>query len=478
MKVLLIEPCYSYRSLGFMEASRNEPLALESVAASISNRHDIELLDMRIDSDLEGIITTFQPDVVALTAYTTQVYIAREILRKVKEINPTIMTVVGGIHATLCPQDFYNEFIDIIVLGEGEYSFREIIESGERGTRLAEVKGIIYKENGRFVRTNRRPLIENLDELPFPDRRIIKRYKGKYVLFPWGDFASVYTSRGCTSNCKFCSVWIVNKKQYRAKSAGRVFEELNQIEENNIMFSDDNFFADAIRCQELYHLIKEKGNKYSFIMVQSGVETILGHPSLIESWRDLSDYFMILVGFESFENEQIDSLHKNVSAQQNKECIEILKQNDVAVFAAFIIDPQYNECDFERLNEHLERARINYGQYTVLTPLPGTPFYKARERELVIRNYELFDCMHSVLPTQLPRQDFYRLFAQLYRNLTKSSRTQTAERRRLDKFLVSHEISSRDIYEEWATFRHMIKKITNPQVFLSTEEGFVLEKPT
>lgn len=127
MRVLLIQPPVSPIDLAVGRLVLNEPLALEIIAGCATNC-EVRILDMRLDDDLEREVDTFQPDIVATTSYTAGVYAALATLKKVKMYNQHILTVIGGHHATLMPQDFNKEFIDVIVIGEGEITFPELIE--------------------------------------------------------------------------------------------------------------------------------------------------------------------------------------------------------------------------------------------------------------------------------------------------------------------------------------------------------------
>jgi len=119
MKILLIQPPLNPNIIGAGIAYLTEPLALEVIASSVPN-HYISILDMRIDSNLEQKLKNFNPDIVGITGCTTDVYKIQEISIKVKEFNKNILIVIGGHHATMVPEDFNKEYVDVVVIGEGE----------------------------------------------------------------------------------------------------------------------------------------------------------------------------------------------------------------------------------------------------------------------------------------------------------------------------------------------------------------------
>src|SRR3989339_186697 len=122
MRILLVQPDFRSRPIGFRLFATPEPLALEILAAAVPD-HEVAILDMRLDDTLVQTLERFAPDVVAVTALTTEVYSARHVLETVKAHAAEVFTVVGGHHATLLPGDFCLPCVDAVCLGEGEVVF-------------------------------------------------------------------------------------------------------------------------------------------------------------------------------------------------------------------------------------------------------------------------------------------------------------------------------------------------------------------
>jgi hypothetical protein len=111
----------------------------------------------------------------------------------------------------------------------------------------------------------------------------------------------------------------------------------------------------------------------------------------------------------------LTNVGKKSTARQNDEAIRILQANGIVIWGAFLVDPDWRAEDFDQLRDYIVRSDITHSQFTVLTPLPGTQLYKDRCNELLTDDYTCYDALHSVLPTRLPREEFYRQFAALYR---------------------------------------------------------------
>ncbi|HDD66019.1 MAG TPA: B12-binding domain-containing radical SAM protein, partial [Nitrososphaeria archaeon] len=154
---------------------------------------------------LEEKIRKFKPDVVGLTATTPAIYDAYEAARIAKELNPETLVIIGGPHATFTAEEVLTEcrHVDLVVMGEGEQTFGEILERYERGGGFADVLGVAYRSEDGVVKVNPpRPLIRNLDDVPIPayDLLPMDRYEVNGV-----SYAAIMTSRGCPYNCVFCS---------------------------------------------------------------------------------------------------------------------------------------------------------------------------------------------------------------------------------------------------------------------------------
>src|SRR5512139_374234 len=167
MKILLVQPAKPEKALGGEDFHTYEPLALEYLAAGVAGSHDVRILDMRLDPDLDSLLRGYQPDVVGITSYTVHVNTVKRLFQQIKAFNPDIVSVVGGHHATVMPEDFYTPYIDVIVKGEGVVSFREVILRLEKKKDLSGVSGAVSVENGPIV-IHQGDRDADLDSLPLP----------------------------------------------------------------------------------------------------------------------------------------------------------------------------------------------------------------------------------------------------------------------------------------------------------------------
>jgi radical SAM superfamily enzyme YgiQ (UPF0313 family) len=414
MKTLLIQPPTPKEAWGYGKLYFDEPLALEYLGADIAPISDVKILDMRLDGNLAKELESFQPDIVGVTGYIIHVPAIKTICQQIKQLQPEVLTMVGGQQATVSPQDFAHPNIDIIVIGDGVPTLREIIQKVEIGEDPREVRGIAFCQNGRLSMTEARPLT-NLDDFPLPDRSLTKQYRKYYHNERLQFDASVRTSRGCPHRCNYCTQWKLTGGRYLTRSVENVVKELQQIEEKSILFVDDEAFLDANRMSRLADAIEAAGIKKKYLAdVRS--DTVLRNPELMRKWQKIG-LDSLYMGFEFYDQEDLDYVGKGTSPEKNEQAIELLQNLGIHIYGLFMVRPDYDETNFKAFARYVRRFNFDrMAQFTVLTPLPGSDLYEELKEQILDVGLEFFDFMHAVLPTKLPLKEFYGQLARLYRD--------------------------------------------------------------
>jgi len=410
MKILLIQPAKAQKTIGGEDVFIYEPLALEYLASGVSD-HDTKILDMRIDKDLDSQMQKFKPDVVGITAYTVHVNTVKNLFNKIKTINPDIFTVVGGHHATVAPEDFFTPNIDIVVMGEGVFVFKEIISRLVSKRPFDGIAGISYLKNGEQIMNPPEP-ITDLDVFPFPARELTEEYRKHYYSEWMRPLASIRTSNGCPNRCNFCALWKLTGGKYLKRKPENIVRELSQIKEKYVFFSDDESMVDAKRMKILAELIKEARIKKRYFLYGRS-DTIVKNPDLIKIWKDIGPE-RVFVGLEFFRDEDLKYINKGSTVENNKEAVKILNANSIEIYASFIVRLDFNEEDFKEFKEYCRGMELNFLSFAVLTPLPGADFYEEVKDNLITTDYDLFDFIHTQLPTKLPLKEFFNNLNSLY----------------------------------------------------------------
>lgn len=413
MKILLVQPAKAPDTIGCEDIFLYEPLALEYLASALVSDHDVRIIDLRLEKNLKEIFNEFNPDIVGVTAYTVHVNIVKELCKVMKLWNPGIFTVVGGHHATVSYMDFIESSIDLIIMGEGVFVFKEVISRFEKNTGFEGLPGTAYPKDGKIIMTSPIP-VTDLDSFPFPARSLTTDYRKSYFSEWRKPLATIRTSQGCPYRCNFCALWKLNGGRYLTRKPEKIVEELSGIKEKFIFFADDESLIDTVRMSSLAKLIKESRIKKRYFLY-SRSDTIVRHPEVIEQWKEIG-LERIFIGLEFFRDKDLEDVRKKSSTKDNEEAVRILQNLDISIFGSFIIRPDFTRDDFREFKKYCRSLRLHLPVFSVLTPLPGTDYYEEVKDKLITHNYDYFDLLHSLQETRLPLKEFYEEFYQLYRN--------------------------------------------------------------
>jgi len=361
-----------------------------------------------IDDDLrrmgaEGvarIVEGINPLIVGITATTATIRTSLEYIRAIKNRLPDVLTVIGGPHPTFLPVDTLQECrdLDVVVMGEGEATIIDLAETYEKGGpgSLDDVAGITYREGDR-IRTNRaRPLIEDLDEIPFPARHLVpfRDYETSSQ-----DAGGMITSRGCVYPCRYCSSSLIMGKKFRFRSPENVVDEVEELVDvyglHDIAFLDDTFMLHRRRAREIAEEIQRRNIDVSFV-TSSRVDMV--QESLL---RDLRAAGMrtIYYGVESGCQRVLDMMKKGITVKQAEDAVRAARKAGVEVITSFILGyPGEKPSEMDRTIDFSIKLDPDYSQYSILTPFPGTPLYaELRRQGLIEDDWENYTVIKPVI---------------------------------------------------------------------------------
>ncbi len=421
MKVLLLYPSLRREVLGYGDLGAvAEPLALEYLAAGArQDAHEVRVLDLRFHhDDLERTLGEFVPDVVGVTGYSMHVLKNLAICRKVKEILPECKTVVGGHHATLLPEDFFEPQIDFIVCGEGVHPFSRLLRALEERKSVQPIPGVWARGIGNSFMSGGEPLSYNIDKLPVPDRSLTKPDRNHYFIDWMKPIALLRTTVGCPYRCSFCSLWRIQDGRYHMRDVERVVAEIASVQEESIFLVDDEAFINGRRMMLLAEALKAaKVRKRYFTYCR--IDTLIRQPELMENWAEVG-LERLFIGIEAITAEELKEYNKKVQVQQIEAGIKFAAKLGIAIFGGFIVSPNYSRGGFKQLVRFIEHNKVEYPSFTILTPLPGTDALTSFDEVTELQpngrpNWELFDLQHVVTRTRLAKEEFENEYHNLYR---------------------------------------------------------------
>jgi anaerobic magnesium-protoporphyrin IX monomethyl ester cyclase len=374
---------------------------------------------------------------ILTSGFTTNAYSCARTCEIAKTVNKDIVTIVGGVHFSFTPGESLQIFpeIDYIVRGEGELTIVDLIRTILNEKKINEVMGISFQKNKKIIHTQQRPLIENLDNLPYPAYHLVEKNLRRYHFTMMAGRNTQYMilegARGCDYQCSFCTQWNHWGCRWRTKSAKRIADEIEFLNETYggvfLWFTDDNMKL-SFRGEPLYNELHQRRCKDDIMLFfQARIDDIARHPDLITKLREVGTYW-ILSGVETDSQEILNEYKKGIKTQDAYQAMKIMKQNDIFSQAMFIIGTRKDTHEsIERLRQYSHELTPDIAIYTTLTPFPGTIYYETAKQNGWIEdtNYANYDMAHAIMPTESltkkeVQEELWHCYRSFYGSITKN----------------------------------------------------------
>lgn len=387
MKVLLINPPRENEIIGnnpsIIEEERgfNPPLGLLYIAGYLEKhtKYDISVIDSQVEkldySTLESRIKAVNPNVVGLTAMTMTLIDVMKTINRVKKIDKNIKVVLGGPHVHLFPNETINlKNVDYLVLGEGENAFKELLDRIDNKSKLREIPGLVFKDNGMIINTGVRPPIRDLDEIPFPARHLVPYEKYTSLLSRRTIATTFFSSRGCPFKCSFCDRPHLGKA-FRSRSARNVVDELQECTQMGIyefLFYDDTFTVNKKRVIDICNEIVKRKMDIGWD-IRARVDTI--NEEMLKHLKRAGCQG-IHYGIEAGTQKILKILNKGITIEQAQHVFNLTRKYKIPILAYFMIgNPSETKDDIYLSFKVMKALNPDYVHMTILTPFPGTKIY-------------------------------------------------------------------------------------------------------
>jgi len=401
MYILLIDPpFYEEVALGKsggpnMSLVQNiiPSLGLAYLAAVLEGEgHRARIIDCSIGIDhaaLRGICEgeAAQPDLVGITATTPTIGSARETAEIVRAVFPAALIVIGGVHVTSLPEKtLQGDQFDVGVIGEGEYTLLELVQryQSEGSACFADISGLAYKTNGQVVINRKRPLIQNLDELPFPARHLLPPLSAyhptpaSYLRLPVGVLMS---SRGCPYQCSFCDRAVFGTS-YRMRSVDKILDEMEELIHTygarEIRFFDDTITVDKRKLFELVDKMRQRGIRVPWTAL-SRVDAIT--PEVLQKLKE-GGCWQILIGVESGDDRMLEIMNKGVTVAQNSQAIALMNKYRMGIRADFLLGvPGETRESLQKTLDFALDHDLDYACFNKFVPFPSLELTQELEKK-------------------------------------------------------------------------------------------------
>jgi radical SAM superfamily enzyme YgiQ (UPF0313 family) len=394
MKVTLISPDLQSTHFKFTPQEVRSfwfaKLTLPHLAALTPEDIDVKLIDEAVDPiDFDD-----PTDLVGITVNTYLAPRSYEISAEFRKRG--VPVVLGGVHPSLFTEEAM-QHADTVVIGEAEDTWEQLLRDFQKGQMQP-----IYRTIQRH----------SLAGLPIPRRDLLKR--NAYLTTN-----TIQTTRGCPFKCDFCSVTDFFGKTYRCRPIPEVIREIETLNLNRpLVFVDDNIIGRPQYAKELFEAI----TPYQVRWGSQGSINLAHHSDLMHAAKK-SGCVAMFIGIESISQQNLDDVHKNVNhVHHYYDAIKRIHDHGIAINAGFILGMDHDdESVFERTLEFLEKAKIEYATFHILTPVPGTPLYRRMEAEgrIIDRDWSKYNGGYTVFRPKLMspealEEGYYWTYQQFY----------------------------------------------------------------
>lgn len=379
-----------------------EPLGLAYLAAAIKENRadDVEIIDTIALNynlkDLQEHLQRIKSDVVGISILTPMYLVAKDTIKIVRETLKDAIIIVGGPHVTIFPKETLKENNDInyAVIGEGEETIIELLESIEKNKSKNKIKGIAYKKDNKIVINEPRGFIKDLDKTSLPARELLpmERYKPTATYYKKLPSYVMLTSRGCPFRCVYCSK--ISGNTYRHHSVERVIKEMeiliNEYKTKEIIFRDDTFTISRPFIVDLCNeIIKRELNKKIKWTCMTRVNLV--DQELLNLMKKAGCWSMHY-GVESGSQRLLDLIQKDITIAQIKNALKWTKKAKINTVAFFMLG-----LPTETKEESLETIKFtktcgaDWIQVTITVPYPGTKLFEIAKKDGTLKSLKWED---------------------------------------------------------------------------------------
>lgn len=409
-KILLIQPPYDI--LRIEPKTAQPPLGLAYLGAVLEKDYEVKILDAVAEgyeneqfidrnfkryglsfSDIKTEIEKFNPDVVGVSClFSTQAENSHRVVRLAKEVNPNIITLFGGAHPSALPElVMEDKNVDFAIIGEGEYTTRDLLRVVEAGSGFSGLDGLAFRENGNVRILPKTSYIEDIDKLPFPARHLLSVEKYFKINTPMGTTTRrmpntcVSTSRGCPANCIFCSIHTVWGRRYRTRTPESVIGEIELLKSKygvkELQFYDDNLTLDKTRALRIFDEMIEKRLNLLWT-TPNGVAIWALDEELLAKMRE-SGCYKISLGIESGDDYVLHRIiQKPLELKKVKPVIDFCRELGMGIDAFFVVGfPGETREQMKKTLSFARKLKVDNLNITIATPHPGTRLYEICQRE-------------------------------------------------------------------------------------------------
>lgn len=404
-KIILVTPPYH---AGVVESAGTwMPLAFVYLAGAareagfdariydaMSKQHDLEQIEEELKKE------TF--DYIGVTSITASIKASLDVLAIAKRLNPSVKTILGGVHPTFCYDELFEQHADLVdftIIGEGEETLPELLLALENGDDLKKVNGLAFKTESKVVKTLPRTFCQDLDSLATA-WDLIDWDDYRYFVIPDSRLAAISTSRGCTHGCTFCSQQKFWEKTWRGRDPQKIVDEMRHLNQEYgidvFLFVDEYPTLDRDRWERLMDLITESDLDV-YILLETRAEDIVRDEDILAKYK-AAGVIHIYIGLEATSQETLDLINKELSVEESRKAIELIHKHHMITETSFVIGFPWETR--ETINATLKLAQEynpDFAHFLAITPWPYAEMYPEMKPHIEIWDYGKYNLVEPII---------------------------------------------------------------------------------
>lgn len=351
------------------------------------------------------------PDILGFSTFASSGRTAALISNEVKKRDPDLIVVFGNYYATFNSERVLRKYpsVDLIVRGEGENTIVDLANYLRKEEKLQEIPGITFRKGKNIVSTPERPLIKDLDSLPFPDRSLSDiKYQSMIAgaKVATKKFTSIVSSRGCVYNCRFCSCQRFAQNRWRPRSVQNTLEELHLLASEGyeqLIFVDDCFTLNQKRVINLCRRIRKEKIQFEWTC-EGRVDSCSS-----ELFRELAKAGckLIYFGIESANQRILNYYEKKTTPYQSRKAVEKARKAGIdVIIGSFILGaPDETREEIQNTIKFAEQIAIDFPQFNILGVYPGTEIWNEMQKRGLLDSEDYWEtgaAVSQICPGAVP----------------------------------------------------------------------------
>lgn len=422
--ILFITPPYH---AGVVEsAGRWMPLSYVYLAGALKKHgYECQIYDAMTKqhtlAEVVEFIKSFDFDVVCMSAITSTFPSCIVVLRAIKKIKPIVITILGGVHPSFCYEEIledHGDIVDFIILGEGENTLPELLNTLSEGKSYNNVKGIAFRDEGKIVVRKAENFIEDLDALETA-WDLIDWDDYNYFVLPRSRLAAVSSSRGCSFGCTFCSQQKFWQRSWRSRKPEKFVDEIKMLNKNYgvdvFLITDEYPTSNRERWEEILDRLIF-ANLGIYLLMETRVEDIVRDHYILNKYKK-AGIIHIYIGVEATNQETLDIIKKDIKVEASKEAIDLIRAHGMVSETSFVIGfPWETSYTILQTLELAQHYNPDFAHFLAITPWPYADMYEEVKNFIEVYDYSKYNLVEPVIkPENLTLKDVRSAIVDCYK---------------------------------------------------------------